>query len=53
MTRVSKLQKGQEMAVVVSRKLLPFSFQFFSCLGSVLAEEVGNFLVTFSSRIIL
>ena len=39
MTRVSELQKGQEMVVVDSRKLLPFSFQFFGCLGSVFAEE--------------
>ena len=43
MTRVSELQKGHEMVVVDSRKLLPFSFQFFSCLGSVFAEEVGDF----------
>ena len=43
MTRVSELQKGQEMVVVYSRKLLPFSFQFFNRLCSVFAEEVRQF----------
>ena len=43
MTRVSELQKGHEMVVVDSRKLLPFSFQFFTRLGSVFTEEVGEF----------
>ena len=47
MTRVSELQKGQEMVVVDSRKLLPFSFQFFTRLGSVFAEEVGDFGFSF------
>ena len=31
------------MVVVDSRKLLPFSFQFFTRLGSVFVEEVGDF----------
>ena len=26
-----------------SEVLLPFSFQFFSCLGSAFSEEVGDF----------
>ena len=43
MTRVSELQKGHEMVVVDSRGLLPFSFQFFTRLAAVFAEEVGDF----------
>ena len=43
MTSVSELQKGHEMVVVASRRLFPFSFQFFTRLGSVFAEEVGKF----------
>ena len=43
MTRVSELQKGQEMVVVASRRLFPFSFQFFTRLPAVFAEEVGGF----------
>ena len=43
MTRVSELQKGQEMVVVDSRKLLPFSFQLFTRLAAVFAEEVDDF----------
>ena len=44
MTRVSELQKGQEMVVVDSTKLLPFRFQFFTCLAAVFAEAAlrGN-----------
>ena len=52
MTRVSELQKGHEMVVVDSRKLLPFSFQFFTRFGSVFAEEVGGFGINFTARII-
>jgi len=37
MTRVSELQKGQEMLVVGTRMLLLFSFQFFSRLAAVFA----------------
>ena len=43
MTRVSELQKGQEMVVVGSRRLVPFSFQLFTRLAAVFAEEVGGF----------
>ena len=43
MTRVSELQKGHEMVVVDSRRLFPFSFQFFTRLAAVFAEEVGGF----------
>ena len=43
MTRVSDLQKGQEMVVVDSRKLLPFSFQFFGSFAAMFAEEVDSF----------
>ena len=43
MTRVSELQKGQEMVVVASRRLFPFSFQFFTRLAAVFAEEGGYF----------
>ena len=51
MTRVSELQKGQEMVVVVSRKLLPFSFQFFSPLAAVFAEEVGGLFMRIANGI--
>ena len=52
MTRVSELQKGQEMVVVDSRKLLPFSFQFFGSFAAVFAEEVGHFgVLVFDGRI--
>ena len=43
MTRVSELQKEQEMVVVDSRKLLPFSFQFFGSFAAMFAEEVDSF----------
>ena len=43
MTRLSELQKGQEMVVVASRRLFPFSFQFLLGLAAVFAEEVGGF----------
>ena len=37
------MQKGQEMVVVASRRLFPFSFQFCTRLAAVFAEEVGDF----------
>ena len=43
MTRVSELQKGQEMVVVASRRLFPFNFQFFTRLAAVFAEDFDGF----------
>jgi len=45
MTRVSELQKGQEMVVVASRRLFPFSFQFFTRLAAVIKEKGDCFYV--------
>ena len=39
MTRVSEVQKGQEIVVVLSNGLFPFSFQFFTRLASVFAGD--------------
>ncbi len=38
------------MVVVVSRRLFPFSFQFFSRLAAVFAEEVGSVVVKSSNH---
>ncbi len=46
MTRVSELQKGQEIVVVPSNGLFPFSFQFFTRLAAVFAEEVSSDLLS-------
>ena len=53
MTSVSELQKGQEMVVVVSRKLLPFRSIFHPSFKDQWIKPLNNYGIIFSISSVL
>jgi len=43
----------RELSSAAVDELVPFSFQFFSCLAAVFAEEVGGFFSLRSELVII